>query len=135
MKPCKDQYSMDIRVTYADTDQMGVVYYSNYLVWFEMVRTEFFRAKGIVYKDLEVTEKIYLPVVEAHCTYKSPVKYDDVVSISTGLSEMGRCRLTFEYEIMKDGKLTTTGYTKHVFIDNTGRPIEIPAKIRNSFLK
>jgi acyl-CoA thioester hydrolase len=126
---------MDIRVTYADTDQMGVVYYSNYLIWFEMVRTEFFRAKGIVYKDLEVKDRIYLPVVEAHCTYKSPVKYDDVINISAYLSEVGRCRLTFEYEIMKEGKLTTTGYTKHVFINDSSRPIEIPEKIRNGFSK
>lgn len=133
MRQASRKYSMDIRVTYADTDQMGVVYYANYLIWFEMVRTEFFRARGIVYKSLEDELKIYLPVVEACCSYKAPIRYDEVITVTTWLSEVGRCRLTFEYEISSRGKLTTQGHTKHVFIDSNNKPIEIPAKIREAF--
>ena len=128
-------HTIQIRVTYADTDQMGVAYYSNYLIWFEMARTEFFRSKGLVYKRLEDEEKIYLPVVEAHCIYKAPVKYDDLLTIKTWASEIGRCRLTFEYEITKDGRVSTTGHTKRVFINADRKPVEIPPKIRESFAK
>lgn len=135
MASSENSHTMQIRVTYADTDQMGVAYYSNYLIWFEMARTEFFRAKGLVYKQLEDEAKIYLPVVESHCVYKAPVKYDDLITIKTWPNEMGRCRLTFEYEITKDGKVATTGHTKHVFINADRKPVEIPARIREAFAK
>lgn len=125
--------SIEVRVTYADTDQMGVVYYANYLVWFEMVRTEYFRERGIVYKRLEDEDKIYLPVVEAHCSYKAPAKYDEIITVKTWLGETGRCRLTFEYEVSRNSKVLTTGHTKHVFIDSNSKPIEIPEKIRGIF--
>ena len=128
-----NKHSIEVRVTYADTDQMGVVYYANYLIWFEMVRTEFFRGRGIVYKKLEDEQKIYLPVVEAHCSYKAPIRYDEVITVSTWLSEVGRCRLTFEYEISSGGKVTTQGHTKHVFIDSKSKPIEIPVDIKEIF--
>lgn len=128
-----NSHEITIRVTYADTDQMGVVYYSNYLVWFEIVRTEFFRARGIVYKRLEEEDKIFLPVVESFCSYKAPAKYDELITVKTWLGEVGRCRLTFEYEISRDLKVLTTGHTKHVFIDHNSKPIEIPDKIRKVF--
>jgi acyl-CoA thioester hydrolase len=125
-----NQHTIQHRVTYKETDQMGVVYYSNYLVWFEMVRTEYFRARGVVYKDLEDNEKIYLPVVEAQCSYKAPVRYDDMVEIKTKLSEIGKSRITFEYEIINNGDVATTGYTKHVFINGSGKPIPVPEKVK-----
>jgi acyl-CoA thioester hydrolase len=128
-----NSHAIEVRVTYADTDQMGVVYYANYLVWFEMVRTEYFRARGIIYKRLEDEDKIYLPVVEAHCSYKAPARYDELITIKTWLGEIGRCRLTFEYEISRDQKVLTTGHTKHVFVDSRTKPIEIPDKIRKVF--
>ena len=124
------EYTIEHRVTYKETDQMGVVYYSNYLVWFEMARTELFRAAGICYKSLE-EEGLFLPVAEAQCRYRIPVKYDDVVNIKTKISNMRRSRITFEYEVTKDGDLTSTGYTDHAFIDKNGKVVPIPAKVRD----
>lgn len=129
------EHTIEHRVTYKETDQMKVVYYSNYLVWFEMARTEYFRAKGLVYKELEDNEKIFLPVMEAQCTYKAPVIYDDLVRIKTVLSDIGRSRITFDYEVIKDGKVTTTGYTKHVFVNGTGKPIPVPDRIKKYLIK
>jgi acyl-CoA thioester hydrolase len=129
------EHTIEHRVTYKETDQMRVVYYSNYLIWFEMVRTEYFRAKGLVYKELEDNEKIFLPVTEAQCAYKAPVKYDDLIEIKATLSEIGKSRITFEYEVIKDGNVTTTGYTKHVFVNGTGRPIPVPDRIKEYLTK
>ncbi|MBD3425958.1 MAG: YbgC/FadM family acyl-CoA thioesterase [Candidatus Omnitrophica bacterium] len=126
------EHTIEHRVTYKETDQMRVVYYSNYLVWFEVGRTEYFRSRGLVYKDLEEKEKIFLPVVESHCVYRAPVRYDEVVRVKTRLSDIVRSRMVFEYEITRDGAITTTGYTKHVFVNGSGRPISIPETIREN---
>jgi len=123
----------ELRVRYKETDQMGVVYYSNYLVWFEVARTDFFRNKGLSYNKLEKEDKIYLPVVEANCRYKSPIRYDDVVIVETTLKEMFGKKITFEYIVKVEGKIKTKGYTKHVFVDKTGSPINIPEKILKAF--
>ncbi len=128
------QHQIELRVRYQETDQMGVVYYSNYLVWFETARTELFRAKGLVYKQLEDEDKIFLPVVEAYCRYRSPVRYDDLVKVIVKLTDMGKSRLTFEYEVKVGEKLTTSGETKHVFIDEKGKAVTIPEKVRKAFL-
>ena len=128
------EHEIELRVRYQETDQMGVVYYSNYLVWFETARTELFRAKGLVYKKLEDEDKIYLPVVESYCRYKSPVRYDDLVKVTVKLTDMGKSRLTFEYEVKVDEKLTTLGETKHVFVDEEGKSVNIPDKVRKAFL-
>ncbi len=130
-----NEHTIQHRVTYKETDQMGVVYYSNYLVWFEMDRTEYFREKGLVYKDLEKKDKIYLPVAEAHCRYKTPLRYDDLVEISVELTEAGKTRITFEYEVKKDGTVMTTGYTKHAFVNGKGKPVEVPEKVREFLTK
>ena len=126
--------SIELRVRYQETDQMGVVYYSNYLVWFEIARTDYFRKKGVVYKELEERDKIYLPVVEAQCRYRAPIRYDDLVTVETKLAEATKSRLTFEYEVKKEGKVTTTGYTKHVFVNGNGKPITIPENIKSSLV-
>jgi len=123
------EHTLKLRVRYAETDQMGVVYYSNYFIWFEVSRTEFFREKGLDYNRIEKERKIYLPVTESYCRYKSPLRYDDLFTITTWLSDVGRSRLTFEYTIKKDGIVVTTGHTKHVFIDPAGKPISIPKDI------
>ena len=124
------EHILELRVRYAETDQMGVVYYSNYLVWFEVARTEFFREKGLDYNCIEKERKIYLPVTEVSCRYKAPLRYDDIFTITTWLGDVGRSRLIFEYAIKKDGLIVTTGYTKHVFIDTKGKPIAMPQDIR-----
>ncbi|MGB2629672.1 MAG: thioesterase family protein [Candidatus Omnitrophota bacterium] len=125
---------IEIRARYQETDQMGVVYYSNYLVWFEIARTDYFRKRGVVYKELEERDKIYLPVVEACCRYRAPIRYDDLVTVETKLTEASKSRLTFEYEVKKEAKVTTTGYTKHVFVNGSGKPIPIPENIKSSLV-
>ena len=127
--------STELRVRYKETDQMGVVYYSNYLVWFEVARTDFFRNKGLDYNRLEKEDKIYLPVVEVNCRYKAPIRYDDVVVVETTLKEMSGKKITFEYIVKIEGKIKTKGYTKHVFVDKTGSPINVPEKILKAFNK
>lgn len=123
-------HTVDIRVRYQETDQMGVVYYANYLVWFEVARTEFFRALGLDYKKLEDEKKIYLPVVEANCRYRSPLRYDDQVSLTVRLSSVKSARINFEYEVRCGSKLSATGVTVHTFVDASGSPIPVPSEIR-----
>ncbi len=110
----------NIRVRYGETDQMGVVYYANYLEWFTIGRTEFLRDKGYTYKEMEEQE-IYLPVTEAHIRYRRSAKYDDVITIKTTLTEMSPTRLKFSYEIYRDDTLLAEGYTTHAFINKEGR--------------
>ena len=128
-----NEHTIRFRVRYEETDQMGVVYYSKYLVWFEMARTEFFRAKGVEYRKIEDEEKIYVPVVEAYCRYRAPLRYDDEVTVTTKLTDVGATRITFEYEVKKDGEIKTTGRTKHAFVNSEGSPIAIPEKIKGAF--
>jgi len=127
------EHTITLRVRYEETDQMGVVYYAKYLVWFEIARTEFFRAKGVEYRKIEDEEKIYVPVVEAHCRYRAPLRYDDEVTVTTRLTDVGATRITFEYEVKKDGETKTTGSTKHAFVNATGSPIPVPARVRDAF--
>ena len=126
------KHTVDIRVTYADTDQMGVVYYSNYLIWFEIARTEFFRTLGLDYNKIEKERKLYLPVVEAYCRYRASVRYDDIAKVTAKLAEIGNSRLCFEYEVKVADKCVTTGSTKHTFVDANGRPVPIPDDIRKT---
>ena len=127
-----NEHTIEVRVRYQETDQMGVVYYANYLVWFEMARTELFRARGMEYSRLEKEDKIYLPVVESHCRYRVPLGYDDQVSITAKLTDIGASRLTFEYEVKGRGRLAATGMTKHAFIDESGKPVHVPGKVKKA---
>ncbi len=128
-----DKCSVELRVRYQETDQMGVVYYANHLVWFEIARTEFFRTKGVEYRKLEEEDKIFIPVVEAYCRYRKPLRYDDLVTVTAQLTEVGMTRATFTYEVKRGGELAATGSTKHAFIDDKGVPIPIPDRIRKVF--
>ncbi|MHC1726733.1 MAG: acyl-CoA thioesterase [Syntrophobacteraceae bacterium] len=112
------------RVTYADTDAMGFAYYGNYLKWFEIGRTEWFRNTGTSYRDLE-GKGLFLPVVEAHCSYVKPAFYDDLLTIGTSFKFAGHARLRFDYEIYRDKELLTQGYTQHVCM-NSGRKVQKP---------
>ncbi|MGB3241991.1 MAG: thioesterase family protein [Candidatus Omnitrophota bacterium] len=128
------EHTIELRVRYEETDQMGVAYYANYLVWFEIARTEFFRAKGIVYRQIEEKDKIFLPVVEAYCRYRSPLRYDDLATITTKIAETGNSRISFDYEVKKGENVVATGKTKHAFINEKGKPIPVPAKVKNALL-
>lgn len=114
-----------LRVRYQETDQMGVVYYANYLTWFEMARTEFCRELGRPYHDWE-KEGIFLPVAESYCRYKHPARYDDHILISTSIRAIERCSLTFSYIVTRqaDGKLVAEGWTKHAMINREGKLIK-----------
>ena len=106
-----------VRVRYAETDQMGVVYHSNYLIWFEVGRVELLRQLGFTYREMEA-DGMNLPVVEARCRYKHPARYDDELVIRTRLAQLRTSLLRFEYEIERksDCKLLTTGETVHVVV-------------------
>jgi acyl-CoA thioester hydrolase len=122
------------RVRYADTDQMGVVYYANYLRWFEIGRTEWLREVGITYRQVE-NAGIILPVIEAHCEYRQPARYDDEVEIRTRGTLLSPVRTRFNYEIVRlhDGVTAAVGHTVHAALDSAGRPTRLPERVRDLF--
>jgi acyl-CoA thioester hydrolase len=127
----KPPQTIDIRVRYAETDKMGVVYHANYFMWFEIGRCELLRAIGRSYRQME-SEGIGLPVIEAHCEYKSPARYDDELQVRTTGRLLSPARVEFEYEICRpcDGTINATGRTVHAAIDTNGRPCRLPDYIR-----
>jgi len=124
-----------IRVRYAETDQMGVVYYSNFFVWFEVARVELMRQMGFSYKQMEIEDNSFVVVARANCTYKQPARFDDVLRIRTRVSESRRRTIAFAYEIFNDAasSLVATGETLHVICDSQGRPKSLPEKYRKFF--
>jgi len=125
-----------IRVRYADTDQMGVVYYSNYLVYFEVGRTEFCRRRGIAYAEIERQSESYLIVAEARCRYRRPLRYDQEVVVRTFLQEFRKRTMTFAYQLIDPdtGTLFAEGETVHVVTDRQGRPKSFPEEYRRKLL-
>lgn len=123
--------STEIKVRYAETDQMGVVYYANYLVWFEVARTEYFLAQGLDYTEVE-KDGFGLVVVESYCAYKAPARYGDTIVIEAWPTELKSSSLKFNYKIFrkKDRLLLTEGYTTHVLIDKSFKPRKIPEKVK-----
>lgn len=121
-----------VRVRYAETDQMGVVYHANYLVWFEVGRTDWLRHRGLTYKAMEA-EGYLLPVVEAHCAYRSPARYDDVLDVRTMARLASPMRIAFDYEILRaaDDRLLTTGHTMHAVLNTEGRPVPVPDHVKD----
>ncbi len=117
-----------LRVRYAETDKMGIVYYANYLIWFEIGRTEFCRARGFSYRDMEEMEEAFLVVAESYCRYKAPAYYDDELLIRTHITELRKRSLRFGYEIVRtsDGQIISEGETGHVITDASGRVRSIP---------
>jgi acyl-CoA thioester hydrolase len=115
-------------VRYAETDKMGIVYYANYLVWFEIGRTEFCRARGFSYRDMEENEDAFLVVAESYCRYKAPAYYDDELLVRTHITELRRRSLRFGYEIVRavDDQIIAEGETGHVVTDASGRVRSFP---------
>ena len=128
------QTTSSVRVRYAETDKMGVVYHSNYLVWFEIGRTDWLRETGWTYREMEA-EGIQLPVIEAHCEYRQGARYDDDVEIRTRATRLSPVRVQFDYEAIRraDGARLATGHTVHATIDRQGRPIRMPDRVRELF--
>jgi acyl-CoA thioester hydrolase len=121
----------DIRVIFGDTDQMGVVYYANYLRYFEAARAAYWRSLGKTYKDLEAWG-VALPVVEAHCHYRSPAYYEDLVSVELRVSELRGASLRFAYRIYRGDQLLADGTTRHAVVGRDGRPRAVPAALREA---
>lgn len=122
------------RVIYGDTDQMGVVYYANYLRWFERGRSEFLRQLGLPYKSIE-EQGFHFPVTEVSCRYLNSARYDDMISIQTQLTSIGRASLNFGYTILKeiDASPLAVGSTKHACIGADGRIARIPSALAQHF--
>ena len=123
-----------VRVRFADTDPMGVVYHSRYLEWFEAARTELIRAKGISYKEIE-EKGLSLPVIEAFCRYRHSVVYDELIRIKTRLTHLDRLKLRMEYQVYgeQDTMLRVDGYTLHCFTNQQGRPVRAPESLIHFF--
>lgn len=124
------------RISYGETDTMGVLYYAEYLHIFERARSEFIRACGMSYRDVEEKD-IILPVREAQCRYRAPARYDDLVQVHTAISEWGRASMRFVYEMWNEDKtrLLATGSTQHALVNRQGRPVAVPDWLNNRNLK
>jgi acyl-CoA thioester hydrolase len=124
-----------LRVRYAETDQMGVVYHANYLVWFEVGRTDLLRAQGWTYRAMEASG-VRLPVIEVQCEYRRPARYDDDVEVRTTGRLLSGVRLEFTYEVVlvQDGTTAAVGLTRHAALTPDGRPCRLPDRIREAFV-
>ena len=123
-----------VRVRYAETDKMGIVYYANYLIWFEIARTDWLRTTGWTYRSMEA-DGYSLPVIEAHCEYKASARYDDEIEITTTARLLSPVRLAFDYVASRhgDGIALASGYTIHASLDRSGRPARLPARVKELF--
>jgi acyl-CoA thioester hydrolase len=119
----------EIRVIYGDTDKMGVVYYANYLRFFEASRAGWVRERGFPYARLE-EQGYYLPVIEAHVQYRKPAYYDDLIRIEPRLSQVHRVSCRFDYTVTRGGDLLAEGWTMHACINKDGRPVRFPEEFR-----
>ena len=124
-----------IRVRYAETDQMGVVYHANYFVWFEVGRVELLRQLGFSYREMEQEDDCCIAVVDARCRYKAPARYDDELVVRTGLKNVRQSLVQFGYELLRvrDGLLLAEGETTHVVIDHELKKRAIPEKYMRVF--
>ena len=120
-----------VRVRYAETDQMGVVYYANFLVWFEVARVEWLRQGGWSYRDME-HDGTALPVIEAHCEYRQPARYDDEIEIAARATLLTPVRVRFDYDVVRvaDDTLAALGHTVHASVDAGGKPCRLPSRVR-----
>jgi acyl-CoA thioester hydrolase len=123
-----------LRVRYAETDKMGVVYYANYLVWFEVARADLLRSLGWSYREMELAG-VSLPVIEAQCTYQRPARYDDEIEIRTEGRLLSPVRMEFEYQVIRtqDSSVVATGKTVHAALNPSGRPCRLPGRVREVF--
>jgi acyl-CoA thioester hydrolase len=123
-----------LRVRYAETDKMGVVYYANYFVWFEVGRTDLLRASGWNYREME-SDGFSLPVIDAQCTYRQSAKYDDEIDVRTTGAALSPVRVQFNYEVVRveDGATLAIGKTVHATLDRNGRPCRLPERVRSLF--
>jgi acyl-CoA thioester hydrolase len=124
-----------LRVRYVETDKMGVVYYANYYIYFEVGRVEYMRQRGVNYREMELQDDSFIVVAESKCRYRRPARYDDPLRIRTRVLAAKRRTIHFGYEIFHDetGELLATGETIHVVCDSNGRPKALPEKYHKYF--
>jgi acyl-CoA thioester hydrolase len=136
-QPPAQVFDAQLRVRYAETDQMGVVYHSNYLVWFEVGRVEMLRQLGFTYRDMETDDNIHIAVVDVRCRFKSPARYDDLLTIRTWLIHVRESLLHFGYEIRRDedGKALAEGESIHIVVNSEFKRLHLPKKYLAPFLK
>ena len=125
------EFSSTVRVRYAETDKMGVAYHANYFVWFEVARCDLLRSLGSTYRDLE-ERGVMLPVIEAHCAYRTTARYDDELEIQTSGALLSPARVEFTYAVRRrtDGAALAEGRTEHAVVDQRGRPRRLPEDIQ-----
>jgi acyl-CoA thioester hydrolase len=126
-----------LRVRYVETDQMGVVYHTNYLIWFEVGRVEFLRQLGFTYRDMEREDGCYIAVVDARCRYKIPARYDDQILVRTSFKNLRASLIHFAYEIWRepDMALLAEGETTHIVTDAQMQRRELPPRYKEAFAK
>jgi len=126
-----------VRVRYAETDQMGVVYHANHFIWFEVGRVEFLRQLGFSYRDMEKEDDCVIAVVDAHCRYKAPARYDDEIIVRTQLKNVRESLIHFGYELIRpaDGALLADGSTTHLVVNRLMQVVPIPEKYLAAFRK
>jgi acyl-CoA thioester hydrolase len=124
-----------VRVRYAETDQMGVVYHANHFIWFEIGRVELMRQLGFTYRDMERDHGCFIPVVDARCRYKAPARYDDEIIVRTHLRNVRESLIHFAYELVRanDGELLAEGETTHMILDAQMKPEQLPSNILKVF--
>jgi acyl-CoA thioester hydrolase len=124
-----------LRVRYAETDQMGVVYHANHFIWFEVGRVELLRQLGFSYREMEQNDACFIAVVDARCRYKAPVRYDDEVIVRTHLKNVRESVIHFGYELVRadDGELLAEGETTHIVTDEEMKARLLPEKYLNVF--
>ena len=123
-----------LRVRYAETDQMGVVYHANYLIWMEMGRVEYCRAQGLRYKDME-RDGVLLAVVDVQCRYVSPARYDEEILVSTWIAAAAPRMVRFGYQMreIESARILATAETRHIFCNRELKPMKLPVKYRGLF--
>jgi acyl-CoA thioester hydrolase len=126
-----------LRVRYAETDQMGVVYHANHFIWFEVGRVELLRQLGFSYREMEQNDACFIAVVDARCRYKAPVRYDDEVIVRTHLKNVRESVIHFGYELVRaaNGELLAEGETMHIVTDEKMKARLLPEKYLNAFRK
>jgi acyl-CoA thioester hydrolase len=129
-------FASRVRVRYAETDQMGVVYHANYFAWFEVARTDLLRTAGWTYREMEAAG-FSLPVIEARCEYRQPARYDDELDVFVGGRLLSPVRVRFDYEIVRpaDAAMIAAGHTVHASLDRSGRPCRLPDLVQASLTR
>jgi len=127
-----EYHDAKVRVRYAETDQMGVVYHANFLVWFEVGRVELMRELGVEYKRMEKEDDCHIVVADVHCRYHHPARYDELLRVRTRIAESKNRVVKFSYELYRDsdGVLLANGHTTHIICGSNGRPKLLPEKYR-----